>query len=346
MDKTLRKKIEVVITNSYTATSMENYICTDTMRGQRPYVDGLIEENPKVWQLNNRQAKLLLKLSQQLSTKELAALHRILKDYCKDNYREEIVDTAMLYFVHSGRTMEILPHINKTFTSYDQRGSLHCVKALSESLLHRPDLFSDSEAEAIYDWCRAYLTGKTSLGKSASEYRSSYSETTKEIRHLNSRANELLARNFEKQVDAAFNPELNADEDKVLEAIEQVGFSVDVSDSLLHIRDLVDRATTPPEYRDAMSSMRVFTEQLYGRIAQRLDSETKVNGMDSKKAAQLFREKKLISHDVSELIVAHRHFLSNDGTHRLKSRKEDARIAKNMTIEISLYLLTRLREMD
>ena len=41
------------------------------------------------------------------------------------------------------------------------------------------------------------------------------------------------------------------------------------------------------------------------------------------------------------MIAQQRHFLSDLGSHRIKSREEDARLSKNMVIEMSLYILRR-----
>jgi hypothetical protein len=347
MDKSLRKKLEVLITNTYNGEDRPNYLCVNEARLVRGTgrVLGTVEDEPEDWDLNNRQAKTLLKLSHQLGTREMASVDRFLKSYCQGRYRAEIIFAIVLYFVHAGKVLDLLSHLKKTFTNYDQPASLRVVDAIAEAMLYRPDLFTDAEASHINDWCQGYLYRKNRLGLRFKEVPSLFGEITASIEVLGSRSNEILTRNFEKQVDLAFNPDLNTDEQRVRDVIEEFGFPLDLAEALDHIENQIRDANTAFKYKNCMDSIRAFTERLFERIAKEIDPQTKVDGKDSEAAARFFKENKLLSGNAAGLLVALRHFLSNDGVHRLKSKQEDARIAKNLVIELSLYLLTRLREL-
>jgi hypothetical protein len=91
-----------------------------------------------------------------------------------------------------------------------------------------------------------------------------------------------------------------------------------------------------------MAAIRGLTERLFERVAKAIDPQSKIDGKDSEKAAKFFKEKGLLSEDAAKLLTSLRHFLSNDGAHRLKSKPEDARLSKNITVELALYLLKRL----
>ena len=354
MDTSLKKKIELLLVNAnikfneygsnYTYDNPE----METVFGAPSSVGGLIADSPEDWRLSNEHALLLIKLSQQLSKKETDGLNAILLSRIVKSNPQGMVDAVSSYFVHTNQAELLFDHVSKNLSTYNNNGAyLRCLEDLTEAMKHRPDIFGSDVTEKVLDYTDDYLNGKTKLGKEArGEYGSLYRDITSTVRDLYTVANEILVKDFAKQIDTAFNPELNVDESKVIEEISALGFPLDLTEQLRYISDLIDTANDPKQYRTVMSAIRVFTERLYEQVAKTLEPATKVDGKDADKVAKLFNEKKLLSNDMADLLKAHRHFLSNDGTHRIKSRKEDARIAKNVTIELALYVITRLRELQ
>lgn len=348
MNEKMLKKVKALLTNSLnTDERAPSYECVNQDRGFRGNVQpsGVVEDNPEDFQLSNNHTLMLIKLSRQLSETELGALHETLYNYLTSNFKKQLAEATTLYFVHTGRIKELLDQLSKTLgTDGGNSAEFHCMAALARAMAYRPDLFSEANAEMILDWCDAYYNPDSKLGRGRREHPILYRQTDSYFEVVKNKANEIFTRHFARQIDNSFNPELNIDEEKVVEVIGLLGFPLDLSEQLRHIDELLSSANEPKKYRDAMSAIRVFTERLYEQIAKEIEPTTSINGKDSDKASKFFKENKLISHDMAELISAHRHFLSNDGAHRIKSRREDARIGKNMTIELSLYLLTRLRE--
>jgi len=348
MDDSLSKKVKIMMSNSVVDTSGTMYRNADIsmiLYGGNAELEGVTDE-PEQWLLNNKQAEMLVKLYQQLSSAEQADLLVLMQHYLGADYNKELVKTAVLVFVHTNNIDKLTDVIIDNFKTYDHHGYLYAVAALIRCIMHKPNFFNDSQLERLYDWVDDYYAGRSELGAESKGYSSLYDDVTSVMSLLHDKCNIVLTRSFSRQIESAFNPQLNQDEQKVIESIEQIGFPLDLVESLRHINELMQNGNKPMNYRDSMSAIRVFTERLYERIAKELEPTTKVDGKDSEAAAKLFKKHKLISTDMAEMIVAVRHFLSNDGTHRLKSRREDARIAKNMTIEISLYLITRLRELQ
>lgn len=350
MDDKLKKKIERLISNTYVKTHerKKNYKCINKNRALRDTdVDGVVEINPQDWQLDNLHAETFLKLAQQLDENTVKEMDAILLGYITSSYKKQIIDAITLYFVHSGKLSLLIEQLNNTFTSYNDNGSFKAsLLTIGIAMRHRPDIFDEATAEQLYDWSDSYTTGKTAVSKNMSEYPSLYSTERTLLRKINELANEILTNSFIKQIDQAFNPEINQDEETVKESMDELGLPIDLKESLKHVNQKLDSANTKFDYRDTMSALRAFTERLYEQVAKKIDGSSKIDGKDSEKAAKFFHESGLISGDISDLIKAHRHFLSNDGAHRLQSLKEDARIAKNMTIELALYLLTRLTDQN
>ncbi len=349
MDKKIIKRVKALISNSLTTDEKKrNYECVNEERIRRgnPKASGVVDDEPQDFQLDNKHAELLIKFSQQLNESGLRDFHKLLQGYLTDDYKKQLVEVVTLYFVHTDRIKMLVDALDSTLGQDDGNGAeMHCILGIAQAMTYRPDLFQEDDSELILDWCSAYYSAETPRGKKRREYPSLYRQTDGYIEFLREKANEIFTRHFAKQIDTAYNPELNVDEEKVIEVIGAIGFPLDLSEALRHIDNLVQQANEPMKYRDAMAAMRAFTERLYEQIAKEIDPKTKIDGKDSENAAKFFKKNKLVSYDMADLVVAHRHFLSNDGTHRIKSRREDARIGKNMTIEISLYLLTRLREL-
>ena len=354
MDAKLKKNVELLLVNAnikHTKNS-SNYTLTDEAMETRGVFDdssihGIVDYNPEDWQLHNEHALILIKLSNQLSEKETTSLDSLLLSKIIKNSPAGVVDAITLYFIHSNKLGILLKHIKKTLTGYNNQGAvLETIDCLTQSMKHRPDIFGSDGVGKLSDYANDYMKSKSKLGKDADQYSSLYTGVTNALRGLYITTNEILTRKFARQIDTAFNPELNIDEEKVIEQIEAIGFPLDLSQSLSHISDLIEQANDPLRYRDVMSAIRVFTERFYEQVAKAIEPTTKTNGKDAGEVAKLFKSKKLLSTDMADLLKSHRHFLSNDGTHRIKSRKEDARIAKNMTIELALYIITRLRELQ
>lgn len=324
-----------------TPEGADNYV----FNGYSRALSTLIAEEPELWDMSNEHTTLLIKLSQQLSSAEQIDLDSLLLEQINGRQSEQVTNAVALYFIHTGSIKKLIDRLRQIFTSYNNNeGFIYATDIIMDSVRHRPDIFSEEQGEYIDEWIQSTLHGDSKLAENINEYPVLYEGPVKALRGLSRVTNELLTQVFAREINTTFNPELNVDEEKVHEAIDDLGLNLDLSTSLNHIASEIQSANTELNYRDIMSSIRAYTERLYEQIAKKLDPKTTVNGKDSKKAAAFFKEKGLISNDVADLLEAHRHFLSNDGAHRIKSRKEDLRIAKNFTIEISLYLLTRLRE--
>ena len=303
-----------------------------------------VTNSPERWEMSVEQVAVLSKLYQQLDGHGQSKLLDQMLEYIEGRHSREVSMSAGLLYIHTNNAEKLFHLIEQNFMSYTQSGYHNALAAIAVTLRCKPAMFSEDLLDAMHDWAEGYVTEKTPLGEEKGRYSSLYYEITGTIGRIWERTNIILSRSFTMQVEDAFNPELNIDEEKVISSLEGFGFSQDLVAQLRHINELIEKANNPHGYRDCMSAIRVFTEKLYGRVAKELDPATKLSGIESDKVAKLFRQHNLISADMYDMIVAVRHFLSNDGTHRIKSKKEDARIAKNVTIELALYLLTRLKE--
>ena len=343
MDAKLIRRVKVLISNAIIERT-PTYVMEDGSTSNEVYKKEFYDSSK--WELHDKQTILLLKLYQQLGSKERKALIPLLSEYLGKNYSAHEIIVITLTFIHTGNFEHFFKAILSEFTSHTKTRCLWSINTLARALKYKSSLFSEEEIQRIYDWCQDYFDGKNKLGQEMQSHPSLYREVTKELRALLRLCNIILTQHFAQQIENAFNPELNLDQEKVKEAMHELGFPLDLTESLKHIDNLLEKADEPMKYRDVMSAVRAFIERLFETVAKELDPKTKIDGKDSKKVAGFFQSQGLISSDMRDLLISLRHYLSNDGTHKLKSSSEDARIAKNMTIELSLYLLTRLREFE
>lgn len=327
----------------------DNYIYTaltiDTMPIVREILKEKVIRSPEEWRMNNSHVETLIKLYRQLPQKAQLDMVKMLKGYLIDGSGLAIKSVAMLTLCNTANAKIALSSIIASFNTYAQHDLRYSMLALANVLKFQPGVFKEEEVELLHDWAVEYLSGRSEVGEESREFDSLYSEFTKVIRVLHEKANMIITDNFTNQINAGFNPDINSDETRVREYLEEIGFPKDMVESLHHINDQINKSDTPFEFKNTMDSIRAFTERLFEMIAKSIDASTDIDGKDSKTAAKFFKEHGLVSGNMADLITSLRHFLSNDGVHRLKSKREDARIAKNIVVEVALYLLMRLKEL-
>lgn len=349
MDKNIRKRIQILLSNAVVSPIEENYgfrsFTLDDIGRISEIKKAKVIAKPEEWFMQNDHATTLIKLYRQLPRKAQLEMIQLLSDYLTDNSHHLIKKVATLVLVNTDNAAYLVNTIVASFNSYNQEGLKYTMLSLANALKYQPDLFAEDDIESLHDWAEAYLNRLSAVGSSARNLSSLYADFDRIISIVREKTVTILSSNFTKQIDADFNPDINTDEIKIKDLFEEFGFPSDMAESLRHINDQLSNGDTPFKFKNTMDSIRAFTERLFEMVAKSIDPNSKIDGKDSEAAAKYFKEKGLITEDMANLIASLRHFLSNNGVHRLKSRREDARISKNLVVEISLYLITRLKEL-
>jgi hypothetical protein len=289
----------------------------------------------------DKRANTIARLHTQLTPEGQKQLIALLLTSIASTDSALIGKTAGFAAIHTGAHDDLMVLMTTKWIDIQHSGFEGALESIIEVLDYEPNRFSEAQVDALHDWAQEILvTGTSGLAEELG--RGHDPELGRKFRTLRRLTNDLLGEQFATMVEAGFNPELNVDAEKVRTMAQRFGFPVDLTAQLDHIDELVAKADNPQKYRDCLSAIRVFVERLFEVVAKSLDESTKIDGKDSGETIAFFRERKLISGDFGQLLIAWRHYLSNDGAHRLKSRSEDARISKNINLELSLYLLKRL----
>jgi len=349
MDEKIKKRIQILLSNAIVApindsygrrsSTIEDIVSIDEVKKAK------VIEKPEEWFMTNDHASTLIKLYRQLPRKDQVEMLELLKGFLINNSSYLIKIVVTLVLVNTDNANPLINTIVSNFRSYNQEGLKYSMLALARTLKYQPHLFAEEDVEALHYWTEAYLNRKSEVGKDASRFHILYEDFERIIILIREKTVTILSRNFTNQIDLNFNPDINTDEVKIKDLFVEFGFPIDMVESLNHINDQLNNGDTPFKFKNTMDSIRAFTERLFEMVAKSINPDSKIDGKNSEAAVKYFREKGLIAEDMASLITSLRHFLSNNGVHRLKSRREDARIAKNLVVEISLYLITRLKEL-
>jgi hypothetical protein len=146
--------------------------------------------------------------------------------------------------------------------------------------------------------------------------------------------------------------EINQDKERVKSSVREFNFSPDLIECL----DLFDKKYITDinsfQFKETIGHVRDFWEELVIEIASSVSKICPVKpsqNLEKYGSCRDYLQQKgvnFLSPKQSEMIGAIWSFLSDTGTHCLKSDKEHARVAKNMCIEGALFMLERLKRYE
>ncbi len=327
--KTIQEKVELVLREE-----KRNYQTTDcTSRGvlgsfNMAKGDGwalhgqeriLILDPPSHKILSSSKADLLLKMYSSLSTAQKAEFYDSLLSNLESS--SDFAMVAYLPFFVLFRIGKVVEAINKIKNDWETNiGYQNSLDLLSKILNYEWDSFSEDEIDKIKNIFR---------------------ETT--YSSILDRLNSIEVKILETELKEV-NQEVNQDKEKLLAEINKFGFPSDLNETLNKIDKQIQSASDNFDFKGCMDLIRSFTERFYESVGKSLESGGNIDGKDSERVAKYFQKNNLISEEQGKILISLRHFLSNWGSHRLKSKPEDARLSRNMAIEFSLYITRRLEE--
>jgi len=203
-------------------------------------------------------------------------------------------------------------------------------------------ILTTAQIKEIRDWTVAVQSQSNELGKAMATSPTAYSQISQVINAVRRQTTHILAEDVKNRIDTGYNPEINEDKEELKKEVARFGFPADLSQTLDKIDLKFSQAHDAFDFKGCMDLIRAFTERLYRSILDTYGEDgKKIDEKDSKPVADFFISKGLVSDHFGLMIAQLRHFLSDQASHRIKSREEDARLTKNMVIEMSLYLLRR-----
>lgn len=308
--------------------------------------DDEVESDLTKIQFVNTQVNSIRKLFVELSPSD--------KDECKDylfgilrSRGSEIAPISLNALVHMGYFNEVFKYISDTFKDQsEKRHYVSLLNMLSEILTYEWRILTWEQIDDFYRWTEDVIEGRNLLGKESRNFPHLYGSVTNKVNEIWRKLNIIKTLNLKNEIFEEFSQEITTDEASLKIEIKRNNFPDYLNQSLEKISIKISSANDNFDFKGCMDLIRAFSESLFSHISEMLDEEEgkKINGRDSEDVAKFFVKHNLISAEQGKLIIALRHFISNEGVHRLKSRPDDARLSRNMIIELGLYLLLRVRD--
>jgi len=146
------------------------------------------------------------------------------------------------------------------------------------------------------------------------------------------------------------NIEINLDKELVQNEINKFGFSDDLNECLTRFEDNYRKAKDEFDFKETIGHIRSFMEHLIEQIAGKVKNISQVpsshdfSKFGGNRNYLKQRDVRFLDPDQDNLLGNIYKFISGTGVHTIKSQRECARLAKNITIEWSLFLFRRLEK--
>lgn len=307
----------------------------------------IVQDTSQVTFVNN-QVNSLVKLYVQLSPKDKITFLKDIQSFLEvDGNDMNNIVTAYNFLIHNGQCDIAFNKITISFSSFKHNIILGKVCLLvSEILKNEWNIIPKDQINILYKWADDTLNHKNALGTNFRSMPSLFSFASLNLKELHKKLNIVKMLELNDRIFVGTNDEINTDQKALKNEFKKHNFPTDLSEALDKIDFKISTANDNFDFKGAIDLIRSFTERLFQYISITINvvEGKKVNEKDSEAVTKFFIENKLISDDQGKMIVALRHFLSNEGVHRLKSRPDDARLSRNMAVEMSLYLVLRLKD--
>lgn len=261
------------------------------------------------------------------------------------SYGSEAAKTVVSTLFQTGNIDDFIEYVVANFNKNGTYDVIPSLLRLNHLLGYVWSSFNKDQIRRIRKWSQDVIDKRNELGKDIMGYNNLDDNMLRKIVFgILEQTNRILVKDVRKRIELGFNPEINQDEKIIKDEISKFGFPQDLSEALNKIDEKLTSSRDAFDFKGTMDLLRSFTERLYRSVLDQYGDEgKKIHEQDSEEVSKYFVEKGLVNEDFGKMIASQRHFISNTASHRLKSREEDARLSKNMVIEMSLYILRRLQ---
>jgi len=342
IDQSAIEDIEILLENSYVEKTIDfsvNGILTS-------YSDpiGGIHPNPENIKLIHDQAISISKIFYQKNKDTQLKIIKLLLDNLK--VRDEISRTVVFSIFQIGSLDALMDNIQTAFDDIYDSGLSEMMISLNHLIYAFWSSLTRAQVKAIRAWSKSLDSGDGELAVSLQS--NSNTATASHLiwiaSQIYAQTNKILVQDVKKRIELGYNPEINEDEIKIKDEFTKFGFPVDLSQALDKVDQKFSSSKDAFDFKGTMDLLRSFTERLYRSILDQYGEDgKKIKEQNSEAVSTFFINKGLVNEHFGKMISLQRHFISDLASHRLKSREEDARLSKNMVIEMSLYIMRRLQ---
>ena len=131
------------------------------------------------------------------------------------------------------------------------------------------------------------------------------------------------------------NPEINTDKQALVTGMEQLGFRKDIAEAFQEVdRKLISAASTF-DFRGCMDLSRAAFEKIVEVVQPDLRARHP--------SERVLQNCGVVDEKEAELLQKFYNYVSSSGSHDLGSAPDEARVTKNITIELGLLVVNRVK---
>lgn len=289
--------------------------------------NNLVSDSPGQNLLHSRSADVLLKLYSQLSLREKEIFQTEIKRILLDKEGEFKHLTYLSYFVLY-RIGDRIEPLKEALIVHDRDIVMPAAFGHGNLLGIFSHLLSNEYAELSNEDLDQLEGIINTL---------SYSMSTKE------KIIEIKMRILESELEDV-NPAINADRDKVISFWHEVFDSNEIEKQIQSIESLFSEGSfDETKLATCLGRVRVLLMDALKRLSKQLSDKTNVPALrdnaEDAEAINWFKSNKILGDNEKKLIRAIYNLSSTEGSHAAYSRKEYARIAKNVTYECLVMVI-------
>jgi hypothetical protein len=240
--------------------------------------------------------------------------------------------------IDAGELRRLRPHVGQITPFY-----VPTCKALDQTLAMESHIFNESDLNWIEE--TQEILRQTRLKELESQPEGS---AVWWLARLKSRIARVRYLRLKKELFEGQNPEINTDKQALVSRLEALGFRPRIATALKEADKKLSGATTSMDFKGVMDLVRTAYEETFEDAAKAIASarnKTIAQGSHFAPFRQFLVNEGILTNDEGELSQKLYNYLSNAGSHALGSAPEQARVTKNVVIEVSLLVLGRVQNL-
>jgi len=244
--------------------------------------------------------------------------------------------------------VKYLKHILETATTSTSIVA-EVLNAVEERLRTEPFKFNETDLDDLEGTLRYVGTVKYKHGYNMRGEALLYADAlnilyriSRDIKHGIQRARYV---HVKKELLEGPNPEINTDKEALVSRMVALGFRGSIADALEEVEKKLANAISPFDFKGVMDLVRTIYEEAFEDAANSVANRRKKiipEGTHFARFKTFLISENLLTGEEAKLSQELYNYLSNQGSHVLSSAPEQARLTKNIVIEVCLLVIGRV----
>jgi hypothetical protein len=234
--------------------------------------------------------------------------------------------------------------ISRTLASYINfaKGYVQCLEIIRDTLRYEPHLLA-GELDSVKQMSRAIINELDDT-RCSYEPELGHREVASQLLRL---VAEVPFATHVRQLRESDNPEINTDQERVKETVHRLGLDPDLALLLSYVEELFESGDSEFDFAVCLDRLRAFYERLVTGlvpIVERFSGKPfRENRANDGQCLRYLNEAGILTPSEKRLFERFYGFLSAEGSHAASADREQARIAKNILVELAWLSMQRVQ---